>query len=75
MRRDARDVSGAIEALGRATSLDTENPDAPFALALVLRDIGQLDDARRAAQAALVANPRHGGAHSLLRELGPKGSE
>ncbi|MDA2928103.1 tetratricopeptide repeat protein, partial [Acidobacteria bacterium AH-259-G07] len=65
LHRQKRETE-AVDALGRAAALEPSSAEYPFALATVYRDLGRLEEAERAARAALQSDPRHRGARQLL---------
>lgn len=58
--------SAALDALNRAAELEPSNAQYPFTLATVYRDLGQFDQAKRAAHEALRLDARHREAQHLL---------
>jgi len=63
------DDLGAVEALSRAESADPNDPRIPYARATVLARMGNLNEARTAAQRALELEPNFPAAAGLLRQL------
>ncbi len=63
------DVSGALEALTRAESIDSANPRIPYARATVLARLQRFSEARTAARRALEIDPNFSEAAQLLRQL------
>ncbi len=68
-RNAAGNPTGAIQALLAAETADPRDPRIPYARATIHAQLGQISEARTAAQRALELNPRFTGAASLLQQL------
>jgi tetratricopeptide (TPR) repeat protein len=63
------DLAGALEALVRAESIDSNDPRIPYARATVLVRLGRVSDARTAAARALELRPDYPEARELIQSL------
>ncbi len=68
-RFGAGNAPGAVQALIAAETAAPQDPQIPYARATIHAQIGQLHEARTAAQRALELNPQFAEAASLLRQL------
>ena len=68
-RHAAGNPAGAIQALLAAEAADPRDPRIPYARATIHAKLGQIAEARQAAQRALELNPRSAEAAALLRQL------
>jgi tetratricopeptide (TPR) repeat protein len=66
--RDSGDFDAALDALSHAEATEP-SAAAPYARALILRELGRRDDAIEAAEMALERDPRNRSAAELLQEL------
>jgi Flp pilus assembly protein TadD len=63
------DLTGALDALARAESIDPNDPRIPYARATVLARLGRAADARAAASRALELRPDYSEARELMERL------
>ena len=68
-RHAARNSAGAIQALLAAEAADPRDPRIPYARATIHAKLGQITEARQAAQRALELNPQFTEAAALLQQL------
>jgi len=59
-------VERLIQTLRQMEALDSENPDIPIEIGLLLQDCGRLDEARDSYIRAITINPRSGNAYHRL---------
>lgn len=67
------DTAESIEVYRQGLKLFPGEPLLHFNLAIAYKNAGKLDEARRSAKAALVANPQHPSSHIVLASLFYKG--
>ncbi len=63
------DLEKALDAIQQAEKHDPSSPDPPYVRAIILKDLGRLPEARRAARAALEIRPEYTPAEQLLELL------
>jgi tetratricopeptide (TPR) repeat protein len=68
-RNGLGDISGALDALARAETLASNDPQIPYARATILARIGRQEEARTAASRALSLAPGFQSAQELLQSL------
>lgn len=64
----------ALEALKKAEKLQPTSPDYSYAISTVLLNIGQTQEAERAARRTLMYNPNHQGAQEVLSAIRQRGA-
>ena len=67
------DTAESIEVYRHGLKLFPNEPLLRFNLAIAYKNAGKLDEARRSAKAALLANPQHASSHIVLASLYYKG--
>ena len=67
------DTAESIEVYRHGLKLFPNEPLLHFNLAIAYKNAGKLDEARRSAKAALLANPQHASSHIVLASLFYKG--
>jgi len=65
----AGDMAGAVEAAGRAFTIESESPEYLYVLASLHSAIGQKDDAAQMLDRALAIDPSHKRCSDLLRSI------